>query len=74
MTLIGYVEMKKQDGKVLFVTEVGKEPVVGSSCDKVFVYGDIAKKINPSHVGKDINVAYQCGYNGRAYVSDVNIK
>ena len=37
--LIGYAEMKKTEGKICFVTEEGKSPVVGQSCEKVFLFG-----------------------------------
>ena len=72
--LIGYVEMKKTEGKVCFVTDSGKSPVVGDTCDKVFVYGDLSKKITNGCVGHDVSFVYGCGYNGKAFVSDVIIK
>lgn len=72
--LIGYCEMKKTEGKICFVTEEGKSPVIGQSCDKVFLFGDVSKKINQSHVGKDISFTYGCGYNGKAFVADVSIR
>ena len=30
--LIGYCEMKKTEGKICFVTDAGKAPVVGDTC------------------------------------------
>lgn len=43
--LIGYAEMKKTEGKICFVTEEGKSPVVGQSCEKVFLFGDVSRKL-----------------------------
>lgn len=73
MKLIGYVEMQKKHGKILFVTEKGNDKVVGITCDKVFLYEDIADKVNESCVGKNIVVSYGCGYSGKAYVADITI-
>lgn len=76
MKLIGYVPMKKRTGKVLFVTEKPNpgSPVVGQSCDKVFVYDDLSKKVTENSVGHDIDLKYIRGYNGSAYVDDIVIK
>lgn len=72
--LIGYVDMKKTEGKICFVVEDGKSPVVGQSCEKVFLFGDVSKKISSNSVGKDISFSYGCGYNGKAFVADVSIR
>lgn len=72
--LIGYVEMKKTEGKICFVTEEGKDPVVGQSCEKVFLFGDVSKKINNNSVGKEVSFFYGCGYNGKAFVADVTVR
>ena len=72
--LVGFVPMKKTEGKVLFVVDSGKSPVVGQSTDKIFLYGDVSRKINENCIGHDIVVQYMCGYNGKAYVTDVTIK
>ncbi|MCM1181667.1 MAG: hypothetical protein NC347_15550 [Clostridium sp.] len=74
MKLIGYVPMKKRTGKVLFVTEKGASPVVGQSCDKVFVYDELSNRITENSIGHDIVINYSRGYNGNAYVADVVIK
>lgn len=72
--LIGFVPMKKTEGKICFVTEKGSGTVVGDSCDKVFLFGDVSKKIDNGAIGRDVSFAYGCGYNGKAYVVDVTIK
>lgn len=71
--LIGYAEMKKTEGKICFVTEEGKSPVVGQSCEKVFLFGDVSKKINNNSVGKEVSFSYGCGYNGKAFVTGVTV-
>lgn len=72
--LIGYAEMKKTEGKICFVTEKGENPVVGQSCEKVFLFGDVSKKINNNSVGKEVSFSYGCGYNGKAFVADVTVR
>lgn len=72
--LIGYAEMKKTEGKICFVTEEGKSPVVGQSCEKVFLFGDVSKKINNNSVGKEVLFSYGCSYNGKAFVADVTVR
>lgn len=72
--LIGYCEMKKTEGKICFVTDAGKAPVVGDSCEKIFLFGDVSKKITNGCIGHDVTFVYGCGYNGKAYVADVTIK
>lgn len=76
MKLIGYVNMKKQEGKILFVTDDSDRTgnVVGESCDKVFVFGEEARGITNASIGHDIVISYRCGFNGRAYVAAVDIK
>lgn len=37
MKLIGFVEMQKKHGKILFVTEKGTGKVAGDTCDKIFL-------------------------------------
>jgi len=72
--LIGYAEMKKTEGKICFVTEEGKSTVVGQSCDKVFLFGDVSKKIDNRSVGKEVSFSYGCRYNGKAFVTDVTVR
>ena len=72
--LIGYAEMKKTEGKICFTTDAGKGSVVGDSCEKVFLFGDVSKKITNGCIGRDVTFVYGCGYNGKAYVADVPIK
>lgn len=73
--LIGYCEMKKTEGKVLFMVEENTgEHIVGYSTDKVFLYGDASKKIDTSTIGKELEFAWGKGYNNKAVLVDVNIK
>ena len=72
--LIGFCPMKKTEGVVCFLTEEGRGNVQGDSSRNEYLYGDIAKKINASVIGKDVDFIYSRGYNGRAIVSDVIIK
>lgn len=72
--LIGFVGMKKTEGKICFVTDAGEAPVVGDKCEKVFLFGDVSKKITNECIGCDVTFVYGCGYNGKAYVADVTIK
>lgn len=72
--LIGYSEMKKKKGKVLFVVQDRAEGVTGQSCDRVFLWEELSDKIKPESVGKDIDVVYGMGYSGKAYVADITVK
>lgn len=72
--LVGYVEMKKKVGKILFVKLDGSEPIIGEATDKIFVFDDLSKKIKPESVGHELVVSYACGFNGRAYISDIVVK
>lgn len=75
MKLVGFIEMKKTTGKVLFVVEENKGgAVVGHSTDKLFFFGDNAKKIGASHIGKNLECVWGQGYNNKAVLVDVNIK
>lgn len=75
MKLMGYMPMKKQTGKVLFVLEQPDRQtnLVGQSCDKVFVYDALAEKITEKSIGHEIKVLYDRGYNGKAFVADIVI-
>ncbi len=75
LKLIGFCEMKKTDGKVLFLVDDYKsEKVVGQTCKTEYLYGDVSHKINSSCVGKEISLLYGRGYNGKAFVTDITIK
>lgn len=73
MKLIGFVAMQKKHGKILFVTEKGSGKIAGDTCDKIFLFEDVADKVNETHIGKNISVSYGCGYSGKAYVADITI-
>lgn len=72
--LVGYVEMKKNVGKILFVEQDGVSGCVGKATDKIFLFDDLSQKIKPDSVGHEVIVSYSCGYNGKAYVADVVVK
>lgn len=73
--ILGFIEMKKTEGKVVFVENSdNNSAVVGTSCDKIFLYGDVAKKINADCIGKHLECEYGKGYSGKAFVSNVHIK
>lgn len=75
MKLVGFIEMKKTVGKVLFVVEENKGgAVVGHSTDKLFLYGDNAKKITANHIDKELETIWGQGYNNKAVLVDINIK
>ena len=72
--LVGYVEMKKKVGKILFVEQDDVDECVGKKTDKIFLFDDLSRKIKPDSVGREVVVSYGCGYNGKAYVADVVVK
>lgn len=72
--LVGYVEMKKKVGKVLFVKLYGSKPIIGDATDKIFVFDDLSKKITPESVGHELVISYDCGFDGRAYIADISVK
>lgn len=74
MKVIGFVPMKKTEGKVVFCTEQGVGAVVGQSCSNLYLYGEVSKIITESAVGKEILVEYGKGYNDKAYVKNVIVK
>lgn len=72
--LVGYIPMKKNKGKVLFIEQDGSDSVVGKVTDKIFLFDDLSDKIKPEHIGHELAVSYGMGYSGKAYVSDVSVK
>ena len=74
MKVVGFIEIKKKTGVVVFVEQDGTEAVHGKSTDKLFIYEDLAKKITDNAIGHEISVAYGCGYSGKAFISDITIK
>lgn len=42
--LVGYVEMKKKVGKILFVEQDGVDGCVGKATDKIFLFDDLSQK------------------------------
>lgn len=75
MKLVGFNEMKKTKGKVLFlVGESSNKNVVGQEVFTEFMYGDCSAKVSSAHVGREVNLLYGKDYNGRAIVVDVVVK
>lgn len=75
MRLVGFNEMKKTKGKVLFmVGESANRNVVGQEVFTEFMYGDCSDKVTSAFVGKDVSLVYGKDYNGRAVVTDINVK
>lgn len=74
MKVVGFIEMKKKTGVIVFVEQDGTGDIHGKSTDKLFIYDDLAKKITDNVIGHEISVAYGCGYSGKAYISDITIK
>lgn len=72
--LKGFCEMKKKTGKVIFLEVEGFNGVHGVKTETQYLYDDLSTRINDSHIGKEIQLIYGAGYNGKAYVSDVIIK
>lgn len=72
--IIGYVEMTKRVGKIVFVVnddDNGK--VKGMSCDKIFLFEDMSLKVGYDDIGKRIDVMYGRGFNGQAIITDIKI-
>lgn len=53
--LIGYCEMKKKKGKVLFLVYENAKGCVGHKTDVKFVYDDMADSISSACIGKNIS-------------------
>lgn len=66
--------MKKIKGAVVFTENDSVISVHGKSVEKLFVYEDLADKITDSVIGHECEVAYGCGYNGKAFIRDITIK
>ena len=73
--IIGYTEMKKQKGKVVYYSDSSKRDwVVGITSDKEFVYGDLSDKITKDSLGKSVTFEYEKGYNDKLRVCGLNIE
>ena len=72
--LVGYVEMKKRKGKVLFIEGHGASAVVGVSASVEYVYDELSDKVTEESVGKEIEIHYVKGYSGKAQIADLVIK
>lgn len=72
--LLGFCEMKKRKGKVIFLSCEGQAGVVGTACRIDYLYDDMSDKISNNSVGHEIQLMYNAGYNGKAFISDVVVK
>ena len=72
--IVGYIPMQKRKGAIVFTENDSVNGVHGKSVEKLFVYEDLADKINDNVIGHECVVAYGCGYGGKAYISDITIK
>lgn len=72
--IVGYIPMQKRKGAIVFTVNDSVNGVHGKSVEKLFVYEDLADKITDSVIGRECEVAYGCGYSGKAYISDITIK
>lgn len=71
--LIGYNEMKKTTGKVLFLVDENGASV--GHCGRMeFFYGDNSKGVTSAMIGKDVDIVYRRGYDGKAYVDTVTVR
>lgn len=75
MKLVGYCDMKKVTGKVLFcVDDTKSDKWVGQRVSTEYVYGDVSETVKEDMVGKEIVISYTKGYNGKAQVASVVCK
>lgn len=72
--LVGYCEMKKRKGKILFLEKTGLNGVVGVAAEKEFIFDDLADKVTAASIGRQVNLQFGRDYNGKAYVSDIVIE
>lgn len=74
MVLVGFIEMKENKGKILFVEQkFASGKGYGSMTDKIFCYDNTAVNIDESCIGCELDVIYRRGYNGRAYVERIEV-
>ena len=71
--LLGYTNMTKRKGKVIFILTDGAKNVIGQSCQVAYLYDELSDKVTDSSIGKNINLVYGSGYNGKAFLADVVI-
>lgn len=72
--LIGFCEMKKRKGKVIFLLVDGQTGTTGQACKVDYLYDAMADKISAACIGHEINLVYNAGYNGKAFIADVVVK
>lgn len=80
-TVVGYKQFKSkkgQDCNVLVLTTdftpaENARGSYGKGVQEVFLTDEIAQKITPQCIGKEVNLSYTIGAGGRAYLDDVTI-
>lgn len=72
--LLGFCEMKKRKGKVIFLSCEGQSGVVGNACKIEYLYDTLSDKITASSIGHEVSLVYNAGYNGKAFIADIVIK
>lgn len=72
--LIGFCEMKKRKGKVVFLTVEGQNGVNGTACKVEYLYDAMSDRITARDIGHELQLVYNAGYNGKAFISDIIIK
>lgn len=80
-TVVGYKQFKSKKGtdcNVLILTTdftpaENARGSYGKGVQEVFLNDDIAAKITPESIGKQVKLEYTFGAGGRPYLEDVNI-
>lgn len=80
-TLVGYKEFKSKKGtdchvvilNTPFSPAENSRGSYGMDAQQVFLTDEIAKKITPECIGKQVELTYSIGAGGRAYLEDMNV-
>lgn len=78
--VIGYKKGEKKDktGRFAIVDVVKHYQETETNChgvttDKIWLWNELADMLTPTVVGQEINVFYDCGFNGKAVVAGIEI-
>ena len=72
--LMGFCEMKKRKGKVIFLSVEGQNGISGTSCKIDYLFDSLSDRISARDIGHEVQLIYNAGYNGKAFISDIVIK
>lgn len=80
-TVVGYKQFKSKKGMdcnvLVLTTDFTPAENARGSCGKgvqeVFLTDEIAKKITPDSIGKEVQLSYTIGAGGKAYLDDVTV-